>query len=475
MPFGRLTIIFQAVVAVAFVTYLFASDNVRLPWLSDTYTLHVAFTNAGGLDGRNHNAVLLAGVRVGEVRSVKIAGGRAVATLRMDSGSRGHVLAGTVARVVPRSALEDQTLELAPGRGRALGDGDELRAAPDAAPVPLDRVLATLDSDTRAQLQILLGELDTATKGRATPLGRALASLADTGDVARSVSTKLASRRRELTALVGDMRTVFTTLAERDVLLRKALRSGRVVLGATASQDAQLAETMRRLPAAIDALGGALRDVRGLSAPLAPALSRLRPAARALPTTVSELRTTLPQLRGLIGDLRTLVANGTTPAKDLRRAAQALRPAASGLTPAIDGLLPILRQIDRNRDGVGLVGERFSGVFSTNDVNGPILRGLGFFEQFNPADFGAPGATGPQLRTLTNKVAQALTSTCESNAVACLVRYLVPGLPGAVRRATAPLGATRGARAHALRAAAGDADAAGRQGITPATGEGSTP
>lgn len=438
LPFGRLTILFQAILAVAFVVYLFASDNVRLPWLADTYTLRVAFPDAGGLDGSNHNAVLLAGVRVGEVRSVKIAAGRAVATLRMDSGSRGHVLAGSLARVVPRSALEDQTLELTPGRGRALGDGDELRAAPDAAPVTLDRVLATLDADTRAQLQILLGELDTATKGRATPLGRALTSLADTGDVARSVSTKLASRRRELTTLIGDLRTVFTTLAQRDVLLRRALRSGRVVLGVTADQDAQLAATMRRLPGAIDALGGALIDVRSLSEPLTPALSRLRPAARALPATVNELRTTLPELRGLIGDLRTLVANGTTPARDLRRSAKALRPAASRLTPAVDGLLPILKQLDRNRDGVGLVGERFSGVFSTNDANGPILRGLGFFEDLNPANFGAPGATGRRLNELSNKVARALTTTCKSNAVACLVRYLVPGLPGAVRKAKAP-------------------------------------
>ncbi len=436
LPFGRLTILVQAVVAVAFVTYLFASDNVRLPWLANTYTLRVAFTDAGGLDGSNHNAVLLSGVRVGEVRSVKIADGRAVATLRMDAGSRGHVLAGSIARVVPRSALEDQTLELTPGTGQALGDGDALRAAPDAAPVPLDRVLATLDADTRAQLQILLGELDTATRGRTTPLGRALTSLAQTGDAARSVSTKLASRRRELTALIGDMRTVFSTLAERDVLLRQALRSGRTVLGVTAGQDARLAETMRRLPATIDALGGALDDVRSLSEPLAPALTRLRPATRALPATVSELRATLPQLRGLIGDLRTLVDDGTTPARDLQQAARALRPAARRLTPAVDGLLPILKQIDRNRDGVGLVGERFSGVFSTNDANGPILRGLGFFEDFNPADFGAPGATGRSLTILKGKVVRALVDTCKANAVACLARYLVPGLPGAVRKAT---------------------------------------
>ena len=85
-------------------------------------------------------------------------------------------------------------------------------------------------------------------------------------------------------------------------------------------------------------------------------------------------------------------------------------------------------------DGIGQLGERFSGVLSTDDANGPVLRGLGTFEPFNPADFGAPGATGARKAALASQAATALTLSCtRGSLVACLARYLVPGLPGSVR------------------------------------------
>jgi hypothetical protein len=97
-------------------------------------------------------------------------------------------------------------------------------------------------------------------------------------------------------------------------------------------------------------------------------------------------------------------------------------------------LLPILRDVDRDRSGIGELGDNFSGVFSTNDANGPILRGLGFFERFNPADFGFPAnARGAQLARARTESVLALMRVClHINPVACLVRYLIPGLPGAV-------------------------------------------
>ena len=69
-----------------------------------------------------------------------------------------------------------------------------------------------------------------------------------------------------------------------------------------------------------------------------------------------------------------------------------------------------------------------------------ILRGLGFFEKPDPANLGVPGASGAQLRSLQRKSVRALLKVCKDNAVACLARYLIPGLPGAARTAADPLG-----------------------------------
>jgi len=107
---------------------------------------------------------------------------------------------------------------------------------------------------------------------------------------------------------------------------------------------------------------------------------------------------------------------------------------ARALTPAIADVAPIVDAVNTDRSGIGVLGARFSGVLSTNDANGPILRGLGTFEAFNPADFGVPNATPAQTVALAAQAVHALTLTClDGGLVACLVRYLVPGLPGAVR------------------------------------------
>jgi hypothetical protein len=111
-----------------------------------------------------------------------------------------------------------------------------------------------------------------------------------------------------------------------------------------------------------------------------------------------------------------------------------LEPTATALTSAISRVEPIVAAVNDRRQGIKQLGERFSGVLSTNDANGPILRGLGSFEPFNPADFGFASAGAAARAGAADRAARALTLTClHGQLVACLVRYLVPGLPGSVR------------------------------------------
>ena len=451
IPFGRLIILVQAVFALAFVAYLLRGDDVTLPVIDQRYELRAAFDDAAGLNAEDGHSVTIAGVKVGKVTDVTYEDGRAVARLELEDDVRERIRADARAAIVPRSALQDQVVEIHPGtKGPALDDDETIRPAPDASPVQLDRVLETLDSDTRAQLQVLLGELSTGLEGRATPLRAALGRLDEVTDSSGRVARALSDRRRLLAQLVGELDTIFATLGRRGNSLRTIISAGRRTLETTAGRDVELASSIRELPGTLDALSTALANVRGLSEPLEPALEELRPAARTLPGALASLRRFVPSGQGLIDDLGALVEDGRAPAASLRRALQALRPASTALREPVSGLRPILGEIDRNKDGIGLLGERFNGVFSTHDANGPILRGLGFFEDFNPANVGFPGAKGARLRTLKLKSVRALLKACETNAVACLARYLVPGLPGAARTAAEPLGkilpGRRGAR-----------------------------
>src|SRR5439155_20277152 len=136
----------------------------------------------------------------------------------------------------------------------------------------------------------------------------------------------------------------------------------------------------------------------------------------------------------LLDDFDNLSTKGDGPVRDVAGALRELGPAASGLRSPTLKALPSLQAIDRNKNGIGEVGDRFSGVFSTNDANGPILRGLGFFEPFNPEDLGFPaGAQGTALQADKLAAIRALTQVClGSNPLACLVRYHMPGLPDTV-------------------------------------------
>jgi hypothetical protein len=178
----------------------------------------------------------------------------------------------------------------------------------------------------------------------------------------------------------------------------------------------------------------ALARVRTLATPLTPALRALEASANALPTSLRSIRGAAPAARTLLAAAGSFSRDGAAGVHAAAGVLSLLAPTASALTPAIARIEPIVAAVNSRRTGIGQLGERFSGVLSTNDANGPILRGLGTFEPFNPADFGAPGASGAKRVALAAQAAQALTLTClHGGLVGCLVRYLVPGLPGAVR------------------------------------------
>jgi hypothetical protein len=170
--------------------------------------------------------------------------------------------------------------------------------------------------------------------------------------------------------------------------------------------------------------------------PLREAVGRLDDAV----SSTSQVADALADRRKLLAGL---VTDGGESTAALRGALRQLGPSTEALREPVAGLHPILADIDKNKEGIGLLGERFSGVFSTNDANGVILRGLGFFEKPDPANLGAPGASGAELRSLQRKSVRALLKACKDNAIACLARYLIPGLPGAARSAGDPLGTAK--------------------------------
>jgi len=434
--FGRIVIALQAALALGFLVYLLAGEGLRSPFAESQMTLTAEFSDGSGLQTKNHSQVTVSGVPMGEVSSVEYENGIAVATLKLDPEAKGKLHRGAEARIVPRSALQDLTVDLDPGdvAKPALADGAKIAPARSSTTVGADRVLDVLDADTRAQTQVLLSQLDTGLRGRAPQLRADLAELAKTVDSANTVTSALAERRRLLTRFVDELDDVFTQLRERRASLADGIDVAQRTLAITGARDGELSGSLQRLPATMSRVRGALGSVTSLAVPLDPALEQLRPVAQKLPGTLSALRDFVPQGRALLSDVRDLSDRGRPAVASLRAALRELGPAATGARPTASDLLPIIQAINKNKDGIGLLGDRFSGVFSTNDANGPILRGLGFFEPFDPADLGFPANGGARQREIASvQAVKALSAVCiKENPIACIQRYLIPGLPGFV-------------------------------------------
>ena len=444
VPLGRLAIALEALVAVAFVVFLATSEGVTLPFVSSrTATVTVALADAGGLRTSDRTPVTIAGVPEGRVRSVTYRGGLAIVRAEIARTAWHKLHADARAEVVPQSALGNLTLDLTPGSADAppLRKDATITAARTSGPVGIDQVVGVLDADTRAQLTVLLAELRAGLDGRSGALAGDLRELDRTLGSAGTLTATLARRRALLTRLVGDASRVLQTVGQRNRELADAVAGGAAVLRVSAHRDAALSSSVAALPDTLAQLDRGLRGFTALAPPLRTALARLRPLARGLPSAAASLQRTLPAANTLLADVSALARDGAAPAHAAAGVTRRLRPVATGLQAPLRSAEETITAIDKNKNGIGLLGERFSGIFSINDGESTVLRGLGSFEALDPADFGFPGATGARLARVQLDVVRALTATCLANApLACLVRYLIPGLPGAVRTLTQPLG-----------------------------------
>ena len=434
---GRVAVLLQIAGAIAFAAVLLGAEGVRLPFTgSGDWTLTAAFTDAGGVHGGEDTPVLVSGVPEGTVTGVRLQRGLALVTMRLGPSARGVVHTDASAAIEPRSALEDLTVDISPGSPSAppAPPGMEIVVAHTSATTTLDRVVSVLDAGTRAQLSILVDQLATGLRGRGGQLGAALQQLRGLLDPASQVVSALARRRVLLAELVSSLSRIGAVAEQHDAALAATLRDGARTLAVTARGQGAISAAVAGLPATLARLTGALAQTRSLAVPLVPALQRLGVTARALPATLTSVRSLVPAARALISASGRFASAGARALPAAASALAELAPTAAALTPAIARVEPIVAAVNTRRSGIGLLGERFSGVLSTDDANGPILRGLGTFEPFNPADFGEPGASPAERTRLAAQAAQALTLTCrQGQLVACLVRYLIPGLPGSVR------------------------------------------
>jgi phospholipid/cholesterol/gamma-HCH transport system substrate-binding protein len=317
--------------------------------------------------------VWINGSPVGQIGKLEEKGGKAVATLDLDTDP---LTEGTSSRVEWKSALGERVLTIYPGPpGNApIPDGGSFEG--QSAQIEVDQVLAALDKPTRDRLSGLVQQARGTLAGdennvRATlqtagptveALGQVLEGVGDDGPAIRRIVTEL-----------SDMSKV---AADRQNRVRGVVDNLSAVTHDAAGQQEQLSSALGELPPTLDAARTTLDKVPGTADATVPLLEDLHPATERLGPVARNLSPLLSDLRPAVAKLRpTLDAAGgllqRTPGL-LDRANQVvptLQKTVTGFTPAVSFLRPYMPE------AAGFL-TNFGQAFAPYDSQGHVWAGL---------------------------------------------------------------------------------------------------
>jgi virulence factor Mce-like protein len=325
----------------------------------------VPFTHGFRLQGvfetannvRPGSPVRVAGVDVGKVKKVERAGAGHAAIVTMEIADEGlPIHRDATLKIRPRIFLEGNFfVDLKPGSpGQPeLDDGDRVPITQTSAPVQLDQVLTSLQSDTREDLQTLIQEYGEALTHRPTPAedrgqdadvrGEAAAqalndSLGYGGPALRDLSivnqAMLGTRAGDLPETIEGLGAVAEALSRDEAALQGLIVNLNLTTAAFASESERLRASIRLLAPTLRIANRTFADLNR-AFPAARAFSReILPGVRETPATIAASFPWIRQVRALLG-----------PA-ELGGLARELRPTTAALARVTDDSIRLLPQVD---------------------------------------------------------------------------------------------------------------------------------
>jgi phospholipid/cholesterol/gamma-HCH transport system substrate-binding protein len=412
-----LAILFLAVLAVGVAGYILSNQRFYLPaWVpvvgTEFYELNAELSSAQAVVPGQGQTVNIAGVKVGEVGKVELEDGKAVVQMQIKP-KYADVYRNATILLRPKTGLKDMYLSLDPGTPEAgrLGEGSRVRVGNTLPDVNPDEVLASLDADTRAYLQVLLnsggealGDEDASANLRET-----FKRFEPTARYGRRVTVALAERRRNLRRVIHNFQELSTELGSKDRQLAALVDSANANFQALASEEDSIRESLRLLPGTLGQTETTLRKASTLASELGPALQELRPAARSLGPSLRRMRPFLSEATPIVEkQLRPFARDVRPTVRDLRAAAKDLAVVTPRLTRTFKVVNAFLNTLAYNPPGdeegylfwSAWTAHAGATIFTTQDAHGPIRRGLVLISCPSFTVLDQVTAANPQLSTL---------------------------------------------------------------------------
>ncbi|MCW2983851.1 MAG: Mammalian cell entry related domain protein [Conexibacter sp.] len=428
--------------------YISYNANKSIPWKS-RYHLTVAVPDAQRIAPTND--VRIAGVRVGQVSSVRaVAGGDRRPSVLLELSlekDQGPLPADTRVAIRPASILGSTYVELAPGRAtRSIADGGRLPLSASTATVELTDLLDMFDRSTRRSIRTVLGGVSDGLAGRGGAVNTSLQSVNRLLPPLERIGRTLNARATRLGALVTAADDLSGALAPVATDLSAGFASAGTTFGALARNRAALGATLDRLAPAERAT--------------TRALTRVQPALDDLGVLSLGLRRATGRLSGTLRSVNDAAAAGVPAAAQLRPFSRRLGPVFDALARLDDGSRAVggIRSLSRLTDATGgtldvflpaqvhcnfipLWANALGGVFSAagGTRGGPLFTAVGFTHLGTQNEVFQNASPSPDAGI--NYVPHANANECESgNEVYDGRQHLnnPPGNQSSSTRATAP-------------------------------------
>jgi phospholipid/cholesterol/gamma-HCH transport system substrate-binding protein len=413
-----LAIIGLLIVAAAVSSVILNKQRLKLPsWVpvigSESFQVYAEMSTAQAVTPGQGQTVNIAGVEVGEIASVQLKGGRAVIGMKIKP-KYDRIYRNATILLRPKTGLKDMVAELSPGTPAAgrLHDGDTIPISQTLPDVNLDEILASLDTDTREYLLLLLndGAQGLGSKAKGRELAQAVRRLEPTAKYSREINEALELRRRNISRVIHNFGLLTDELGKRDTQLANFVQNSNAVFDTLASQDASLRLILQKLPGTLQTTQTTLGKVQTLADTAGPTLEDLRPAARALAPSLQQTRPFLRESTPIIRDeIRPFTRAALPTVQELRPAMRDLAATTPDLTASFSVINRLLNEVAYNPPGdkdEGLlfwqtwVNHAGNSLFSTADAHGPIRRGLVVLSCNTAQLLDAVTQANPQLATL---------------------------------------------------------------------------
>jgi phospholipid/cholesterol/gamma-HCH transport system substrate-binding protein len=372
--------------------YILTNQRFYLPgWVpvvgSDFFELKGEFQTAQSVMPGQGQTVDIAGVPVGDVKSVELEDGRAVVTMTLEKKYEDEVYKDAFMLLRPKTGLNDMIVELTPGTQAAgkAGDGYTVPIRNTLPNINLEEFFAVFDRDTRDYLKLLVAGGGQGLKGKGRALSAVLRRFEPTNRDIKLITEEVGKRRHNLARLVHSFQLLATELGKNDKELAEWVDSTSAVFQSFADQDENLRETVRLLPDALESTNKALVSANQVARDLGPATRDLIPGAKAF---ASSSRASQKFFRDVVKPVRDQIRPF---ARDVQPTVKALRPANADLAAAtpdlrktFDVLNVFLNEWAYNPPGDAegflfytLWGAHIAAsVYSTQDAHQPVQRGL---------------------------------------------------------------------------------------------------